>query len=150
MAAPDAECVTWCTPTRVSRLDNGKISSYKSAMRRKPGVLIQIEISILEAAVAFARRGKPEFHGYAAAREIRELEQARRLTGHGTLYTALDRLERSGLLASRWEEASAAADEGRPRRRFYRLTAEGQRALDAARAAAPAPSMRPRPGRSPA
>ena len=42
----------------------------------------------------------------------------------GTLYPILVRLERAGWVASRWEEADPAA-EGRPTRRYYRLTGEG-------------------------
>jgi hypothetical protein len=42
----------------------------------------------------------------------------------GTLYPILLRLERTGVLTSRWEETSAV-DLGRPRRRFYRLTSHG-------------------------
>jgi PadR family transcriptional regulator len=44
----------------------------------------------------------------------------------------LTRLERQGYLASRWEDPLAAAAEGRPRRRFYRLTLEGEGALSQA------------------
>ena len=77
-------------------------------------------------------RGEPEFHGYGVAKELRDREGARRLTAHGTLYRALDRLEQAGLLASRWEDPFVAADEGRPRRRLYRLTAAGERAASEA------------------
>jgi DNA-binding PadR family transcriptional regulator len=42
----------------------------------------------------------------------------------GTLYPILVRLERAGWVESRWEETDPAA-EGRPARRYYRLTAEG-------------------------
>jgi hypothetical protein len=42
----------------------------------------------------------------------------------GTLYPILLRLERTGVLESRWEE-TAPAELGRPRRRFYRLTSRG-------------------------
>ena len=42
----------------------------------------------------------------------------------GTLYPILVRLERAGWVESRWEEADPVA-EGRPNRRYYRLTAEG-------------------------
>jgi DNA-binding PadR family transcriptional regulator len=48
----------------------------------------------------------------------------------GTVYPALTRLERDGLLASDWEPAEAARREGRPPRRNYRLTAAGVRALN--------------------
>ncbi len=43
----------------------------------------------------------------------------------GTVYPALRRLEKAGLLKSRWEQASEAHAEGRPRRRTYELTDEG-------------------------
>jgi PadR family transcriptional regulator PadR len=42
----------------------------------------------------------------------------------GTLYPILVRLERAGWVASRWEEVDPVA-EGRPTRRYYRLTGEG-------------------------
>jgi DNA-binding MarR family transcriptional regulator len=43
----------------------------------------------------------------------------------GTLYPALARMERFGWLASRWEEIDPA-EAGRPRRRLYHLTGEGE------------------------
>jgi DNA-binding PadR family transcriptional regulator len=42
----------------------------------------------------------------------------------GTLYPILVRLERAGWVESRWEEVDPAA-EGRPTRRYYRLTGDG-------------------------
>ena len=42
----------------------------------------------------------------------------------GTLYPILVRLERAGWVASRWEDIDPAV-EGRPTRRYYRLTGEG-------------------------
>ena len=103
-------------------------------MRRKPGTLVPLEISILSAAVALAMGGTPEFHGYAVARELKEREEARRLTAHGTLYRALERLEQAGLLLSRLEDPEVAAAEQRPRRRFYHITAAGEAALSKAQA----------------
>ena len=47
----------------------------------------------------------------------------------GTVYPALSRLERDGYLRSAWENADAAHREGRPARRYYRITAPGTRAL---------------------
>jgi PadR family transcriptional regulator, regulatory protein PadR len=43
----------------------------------------------------------------------------------GTLYPALMRLERVGWLQSHWEEIDERREK-RPRRRLYRLTAEGE------------------------
>jgi DNA-binding PadR family transcriptional regulator len=104
-------------------------------MRRKEGALVPLEVSILEAALDLAHRGTPEAHGFQLARELRDRDGARRLTGYGTLYKALERLEDRGYLDSRWEDPSAAATEGRPRRRFYRVTAVGERAAREALAA---------------
>lgn len=47
----------------------------------------------------------------------------------GTAYPALRRLEKAGLLVSRWEAESEAHTAGRPRRRMYELTREGSTAL---------------------
>lgn len=101
-------------------------------MRRKPGTLVPIEVSILEAGIAMAARGAACFHGFLIAKEIREREDARLLTAHGTLYKALDRMQQAGLLESEWEDPGTAAEEGRPRRRLYRVTAAGEAALAAA------------------
>ena len=49
----------------------------------------------------------------------------------GTVYPLLRRLEARGLVRSRWEAAGAAHGEGRPRRRYYELTALGAASLDA-------------------
>lgn len=117
-------------------LDYKKISSYSARMRRKAGSLIPLEEDILETGLALRRRGRAEFHGFLIAKEIQHERGADELTAHGTLYKALDRLERAGLLSSHWEDPDVAAEEGRPRRRLYTVTANGERALAAARAAA--------------
>jgi DNA-binding PadR family transcriptional regulator len=91
--------------------------------RRKPGTLLPLETEILDVALAMLRSGEASFHGFGLAQRMREQSGSRALTGHGTLYKALSRLEESGLLTSRWEDAAAA--EGRPRRRLYDLTRRG-------------------------
>jgi len=48
----------------------------------------------------------------------------------GTLYPILARLERAGWVRAHWEEIDSAA-QGRPARRYYRLTPDG---IQAARA----------------
>lgn len=47
----------------------------------------------------------------------------------GTVYPAMRRLERAGLLRSGWEDAQEAHAQGRPRRRRYTLTPAGIQAL---------------------
>src|SRR2546425_11071718 len=85
-------------------IDNGTISSYSWPMRRKDGSLFPLEVSILEAALSLRRQGSAEVYGFLLAKTIRDRDQARRLTAYGTLYKALERLERLGYLESRWED----------------------------------------------
>ena len=47
----------------------------------------------------------------------------------GTVYPALRRLERNGLVDSKWEKQSVARREQRPARKYYELTPEGSAAL---------------------
>jgi DNA-binding PadR family transcriptional regulator len=98
-------------------------------MRRKTGTLLPIELSILETAIELRVRGVRHFHGFMIASEIKEREDARMLTAHGTLYKALDRLRKQEFLESEWEDPMLAAQEGRPRRRFYSVTAAGEAAM---------------------
>ncbi len=109
-------------------------------MRRKPGTLIPIERTLLAAALELRAAGELEFHGYAIARRMRGEDGGRQLTGYGTLYRALERLETAGLLDSTWEDPELAFREERPRRRLYRITALGQEAASAAETAAPSAS----------
>jgi DNA-binding PadR family transcriptional regulator len=69
----------------------------------------------------------------------------------GTVHPILARLEGYGWLSSRWEDVDASA-EGRPARRYYKLTVEGVQAARAALARAyrpsPARRLRPQPGQA--
>ena len=65
-----------------------------------------------------------ERHGYGIARDVEELSEGRLRLTAGTLYGALNRLTDEGLVAECREEVV----EGR-RRRYYRLTANGETAL---------------------
>ena len=105
-------------------------------MRRKKGTLVPLEVAALEAGLELNERGTDEFHGFLLAKHMGDAKGAKRLTAHGTLYRSLARLERSGLLESRWEDPLIAAEEGRPLRRLYRVTTEGEEALERARAQA--------------
>ena len=55
------------------------------------------------------------------------------LTGlpSGTVYPALRRLERDGLIRSQWERQSIADKGQRPARKYYTLTKSGQATLEA-------------------
>jgi len=47
----------------------------------------------------------------------------------GTVYPALSRLERMGLLRAKWEDPRIARDEKRPARKYYQITADGKARL---------------------
>jgi PadR family transcriptional regulator, regulatory protein PadR len=66
-------------------------------------------------------------HGYGVVSELRRRSGGELEMAEGTLYPALHRLERGGLLASEWDEQAPR------RRRVYRLTRDGHAALDGRR-----------------
>jgi DNA-binding PadR family transcriptional regulator len=114
-------------------------------VKRRPGTLLPLEVAILESALELSSRGTAECHGYLIASAMQGAGESRTLTAHGTLYKALDRMKKAGLLESRWEDPAVAAAAERPRRRLYRVTAAGEAALAEAmrlRAEEPAP-LRP-------
>jgi PadR family transcriptional regulator, regulatory protein PadR len=63
-------------------------------------------------------------HGYAVIQELRRRSEGTFDLPEGSVYPTLHRLEREGLLASRW------SSEARRRRRVYRLTRKGRAALE--------------------
>lgn len=63
-------------------------------------------------------------HGWGIAERIEQWSEAVLQLGQGTLYPALYRLERQGLIDSKWR-----VTENNRRARYYSLTAAGQKAL---------------------
>jgi PadR family transcriptional regulator, regulatory protein PadR len=66
-------------------------------------------------------------HGYAIINSLRRLSDGLFDLNEGSVYPALHRLERTGMVESVWSEV-----QGR-RRRIYRPTRKGRRALEAGR-----------------
>ena len=50
----------------------------------------------------------------------------------GTVYPAMRRLERDGLIVSKWEQPFIAEAEQRPLRKYYKVTRTGKATLEAA------------------
>ena len=100
---------------------------------RKKGSLLELERRILEVAAA---RGSTGVYGFALAQDLGGGDGGGKLVAHGTMYKALDRLRREGLLESEWEDPEVAEAESRPRRRIYFVTGAGAQALNAANAKA--------------
>ena len=65
-------------------------------------------------------------HGHAIAKSIEQTSQDVLRVDHGSLYPALQRLERRGLITAKW-----GTSENNRRARYYRLTAAGRRQLTA-------------------
>ncbi len=86
------------------------------------GDLIQgtLEMLVLKALL----RGP--LHGYGVAEWIEQTSQQVLKVEEGALYPALHRMELRGLLKARW-----GASENNRRARFYELTAEGHKRLNA-------------------
>ena len=63
-------------------------------------------------------------HGWGISRRIQQLSQGVLDVNQGSLYPALQRLEKDGLITSEW----ATTDNNR-RARYYQLTRAGRRAL---------------------
>jgi PadR family transcriptional regulator PadR len=65
-----------------------------------------------------------ELHGYEISRRIRELSGSALKFGDAQLYPVLHQLEHAGLVGARWEP-----QQGKPPKKIYRLTDQGEAAL---------------------
>jgi transcriptional regulator len=63
-------------------------------------------------------------HGHGIGKHIRHISEDVLQVEHGSLYPALQRLERDGLVASEWKADPRGRD-----MKFYRLTPAGRRQL---------------------
>ena len=95
--------------------------------------LSSVERRILVAGLKLMPSGRGAFHGYQIAQALAGPDRLPSI-GYGTLYRALDRLERMGYLASWWAEPVMVEQ---ARRRMYELTPAGV----AAAALVPSPAI---------
>jgi PadR family transcriptional regulator, regulatory protein PadR len=72
-------------------------------------------------------------HGVAIVEDLSAQTEGHYVLAFGTLYPALQRLEKKGFLKGTWEDLDTATAEGRPRRRIWTITALGKKALQEAR-----------------
>ena len=63
-------------------------------------------------------------YGYQIVKEVEQRSSGYFAFKEGTLYPALHRLERAGLIEGNWQETPNSA-----RRRYYQITAKGRQAL---------------------
>jgi DNA-binding PadR family transcriptional regulator len=67
-------------------------------------------------------------HGLGIAADVKSFTNGRLVLGPGTLYGTIKRLLDAGLVE---DLGQPSPDEDDPRRRYYRITAKGRRALEA-------------------
>lgn len=85
--------------------------------------LTELRRGVLEHCVLAVMRQRESY----AFEIVRVLSDAGGLvTSEGTIYPLLSRLRREGLVQTTWRESESG-----PPRRYYQLTSEGERALDA-------------------
>ncbi|HLX34667.1 MAG TPA: PadR family transcriptional regulator [Candidatus Limnocylindrales bacterium] len=85
--------------------------------------MTELRRGVLEHCVLAVMRDRESY----AYEIVRVLSDAGGLvTSEGTIYPLLSRLRRDGLVDTTWRESDAG-----PPRRYYRLTTDGQHALDA-------------------
>ena len=86
--------------------------------RVKPMVALRMTVGVLAVLGALLDRPDTELYGL-------EIVRASGLEP-GTIYPILQRLRGAGWVSDRWEDPEPAHTNGRPPRRYYRLTAEGR------------------------
>jgi PadR family transcriptional regulator PadR len=86
-------------------------------------VLSQLRRGALEYCVLGLLADQPRY-GFDLVRSLGALDGM--VTGEGTLYPLLSRLQKDGRVASSWQDS----DTGGPPRKYYRVTAKGRRALN--------------------
>ena len=74
--------------------------------------------------IVLAILAEEDSYGYAILQRVRELSGGRMEWTDGMLYPVLHRLERLGYVEARWEVAESTR-----RRKYYRITPEGQAQL---------------------
>jgi PadR family transcriptional regulator PadR len=80
--------------------------------------LVQLRKGIVELLILRLLRAKGEMHGYALVKEL--LSRGPFISGEGTVYPILRRLQSDGLLVSRWAETPTG-----PPRKYYLLSQSG-------------------------
>jgi len=96
------------------------LSTVKGRDMGKPTDIVQGTVDLL---ILKAVSDGPE-HGWAIAQRIRSLSRDVLQVQQGSLYPALQRLERKGWITAEW-----GASENNRRARYYRLTASGTKHL---------------------
>src|SRR5687767_1441611 len=129
--APDHPPRLACWNPSIQYVRNGYIrhGAIMGTTQSDPHAQLPLTPVVLHILLALAdeRLGK---HGYAVAREVEELTDGQIRMGPGTLYGSIQRMLDASLIeeAARAKRARAGVEEDE-RRRYYRITPFGRRAL---------------------
>ena len=96
-------------------------------MGKKPAEKLDLLQGTLDMMVLRTLSAGPA-NGYEIAKAIERLSDDVLAVDHGSLYPALQRLERNGVISGKWEISATNR-----RARYYRLTASGRKRLAAER-----------------
>jgi PadR family transcriptional regulator PadR len=99
-------------------------SSSKSPLEAGPMSINKDLVAATSTPLVLAILAEGDSYGYAILKRVRELSGGELEWTDGMLYPVLHRLERSGLVESRWEKTES----GR-RRKYYRMTEAGREQL---------------------
>ncbi len=92
----------------------------------RPGDMLPLTPAVFHILLALA---DGERHGYSIMQEVARMTQGTFQMGPGTLYGTIKRLLEAGLIEESDERPDPALDD--ERRRYYRLTAFGERVVQA-------------------
>ncbi len=97
-----------------------------AAANEKPLDLVPLPVAQLHILLALATGDK---HGYAIMQEVESLTEGTVTMGPGTLYGAIKKMLKVGLVEESDERPDPEMDD--QRRRYYRVTGLGERVLEA-------------------
>jgi transcriptional regulator len=96
------------------------MNGAKDPMARNPSDALRGSIDLL----VLKTLSLESMHGWGISQRVRQMSDGVLDVNQGSLYPALQRLEKEGLISSRW----GTTDNNR-RARYYRITGAGTRAL---------------------
>lgn len=91
----------------------------------RAGAVLPLSPAVLQILLSLSAQ---ERHGLGIAADVKEFTDGRTVLGPGTLYGTIKRMLDLGLVEDVAE--SPRGDDDDPRRRYYRITALGRRALE--------------------
>ena len=100
-------------------------SRLRPSLDDRAGAVLPLSPAVLQILLSLSAQ---ERHGLGIAADVKEFTEGRTVLGPGTLYGTIKRMLDVGLVEDVSE--SPRGDDDDPRRRYYRITPLGRRALE--------------------